>query len=313
MTTGEDRGRVLGATVSLLFHAMALLALEARTTNRPFADSTREVVLEVEWWTGDEGQGATQSNSGPPADVPSSSAAPRSTDASGESDVQRSLAEASSSALRGRVARANNEPATGEPPLSEPLDERSSDALDRPIQPTDGSLAVQTLRHEVVKIGAAGPNGAVPRHNGSMSRQKAARAATEVARDHGSSRSDRKAAATGVVVREPSGASSTGGRAGAPGPRGNAGSPSELAAYLARVRARIASHQSAYGGEQGRVGIRFDVSADGTFTGLAVVSGAHGPLADAALRVVRRASPASPIPSSLGRVNIPVVVTVSFE
>ncbi|MDK9696238.1 MAG: energy transducer TonB [Siculibacillus sp.] len=99
----------------------------------------------------------------------------------------------------------------------------------------------------------------------------------------------------------------------AAGPRIVAGASSELAVYLSRVRTRIASRQSPLGGEQGRVGIRFDVVGDGSFTGLAAVSGDRGPLAEAALRVVRRASPAPPIPSSLARDRIPMSVTIVFE
>lgn len=104
-----------------------------------------------------------------------------------------------------------------------------------------------------------------------------------------------------------------GGRPGAPGPRGEGGSASELAAYLARVRARIASRQPALGGEQGRVGLRFDVAGDGSFSGLAAVSGDRGPLADAALRIVRRASPAPPIPPALGRGPIAMTLTIVFD
>lgn len=122
--------------------------------------------------------------------------------------------------------------------------------------------------------------------------------------------SERKAAAVGGTA--PPHAANTAGRPGAsatsPG-----GATSDLAAYLARVRARIAARQSPQGGEEGRVGIRFDVAGDGSFSGLAVVSGDHGPLADAALRIVRRASPAPPIPPTLGRGSIAMNVTIVFE
>lgn len=91
------------------------------------------------------------------------------------------------------------------------------------------------------------------------------------------------------------------------------GSASDLAAYLARVRARIASRQETYGGQRGRVSIRFDVVGDGDFVGLTVASGDRGPMAEAALRVVRRGAPAPPIPPSLGRDRIPVAVTIVFE
>ncbi len=128
---------------------------------------------------------------------------------------------------------------------------------------------------------------------------------------HDAERPDRRVAATGTTPT-PS-AVAEGGRPGAPGPRGGGGSASDLAAYLASVRARIASRQPAVGGEQGRVGIRFDVSADGSFSGLSAVSGDRGPLADAALRIVRRASPAPPIPPTLGRGTLAMTLTIVFD
>lgn len=123
--------------------------------------------------------------------------------------------------------------------------------------------------------------------------------------------SERKAAVVGETA--PPHAASAAGRPGASATSPGGGATSDLAAYLARVRARIAARQSPQGGEEGRVGIRFDVADDGSFSGLAVVSGDHGPLADAALRIVRRASPAPPIPPTLGRGSIAMNVTIVFE
>lgn len=130
-------------------------------------------------------------------------------------------------------------------------------------------------------------------------------------RAHAGERPHRRVPATGATPT--TGASAESGRPGAPGSPKGGGSASDLAAYLARVRARIASRQPAVGGEQGRVGIRFEVADDGSFSGLTAVSGDRGPLVDAALRIVRRASPAPPIPPALGRGTIAMTLTIVFD
>lgn len=309
----EQRGRALGAAASLLLHVSALLALEARSADPIVAGPAREVVLDVTWWTGDEGQGATQPVSGAPADASASSRVATSTDDPSPSDAPQVIVEASAAPPAKREAPKGDEPVTEDSPSSARVSERREAVPDRPEQAAERSLSVSTRRHAATGTVTAGSKPAVERRDAPAPRRKAERASTQASRDRRPSEPAPSVAAASLAERAASVRSAAGGRPGAPGPRGDAGSASELAAYLARVRARIASHQSAQGGEQGRVGVRFDVSADGSFTGLAAVSGNRGRLADAALRVVRRASPAPPIPTSLGQSRVSVHVTLVFE
>lgn len=296
MSTEVRRELALSVAVSLVLHAVAVLALGGRNTDPIAIGPPREAVLDVIWWTGVEGTTATRSTH----DGPDPSGSPR------------SFEDASPDPSAGRAAPGDERVATASPNPA-PVSERGETAAERPKQAPEPPPSVSQRRHRAVETGGVGSRRAPRRPGGSATRRETEGASAEAPRGHASSVPGKSREAATLAGRGPPAGFVAGGRPGVSGPRGDVGSPSELAAYLARVRARIASRQLPYGGEQGRVDVRFVVSMDGTFRGLVPVSGDRGALADAALRVVRRASPAPPIPSSLGRTDISVTVTIKFE
>jgi len=308
----ERRRRAVGVVASFFLHGLVLLAFEIRSSD-PISDGpAREAVIEVTWWTGEEGQGATERTSALPVDTPTASPAAMETSDPDPVDTPRSATELPAAPSTRQVATLGDQPANAVPPSLAAISD-GGNVSDRSEPTVERAPSASIRRQQAKETGAPRSGYSVEQRDRHALQQKARRASADVSRNRKSTEHYRPAEGARIAERVSSAGSATGGRLGTPGPRGTTGSPSELAAYLARVRARITSHQSAYGGEQGKVGIRFLVSADGSFTGLAAVSGDRGPLDDAALRVVRRASPAPPIPASLGRPSISVVVTIIFE
>jgi periplasmic protein TonB len=88
-----------------------------------------------------------------------------------------------------------------------------------------------------------------------------------------------------------------------------------LAAYLASVRASIVTRRRPRNsGEPGRVVVRFDVDRAGGLSAISIVDdGARFDLREEALRLVRRASPVSPIPLAIARDRLPMTVALKFE
>lgn len=273
---GAERRRIaLGVVASLALHALALAALAARSTDRLVVAAAEERVLEVTWWPGADGQAASVASPMLRTEEP--------TEAAPEATI------ASPSAA----------------PIAPVPDEEP---------PAATASAAKTPRPAVADAEKPRPaRASEPRRDAPAARPRSTdRRLPPTPRTRDAERPDRRVAVTGTTPT-PTSAMAEGGRPGAPGPRGGGGSASDLAAYLASVRARIASRQPAGGGEQGRVGIRFDVSADGSFSGVTAVAGDRGPLADAALRIVRRASPAPPIPPTLGRGTLAMTLTIVFD
>lgn len=297
MIAEEQRGRALGAAASLLLHALVLLALAGRSANLQLVAPAREVVLEVTWWAGDEGQGAAASLPVPLPGGAATATPALAAEVPPPDGVSQSASEPQASLPARQVTPPNDAPIPTElPPGS--IAELREVASDRTKPEAERALPTLTRRSAMAEMATPHPKRLAEWRDRPASRRPVDPKSSEAAR-----------------IAEPASSESTasGGRPGAPGPRGNTGSSSELAAYLARVRARIASRQSALGSEQGRVGIRFDVAADGSLTDLVAISGDRGPLADEALRIVRRASPVPPIPPSLGRESIRVSVMIVFE
>lgn len=341
----EFRGRALAITASLALHAAALLALEAREADPHFAAPAREVVVEVTMWSGDDGRTAPAPASNQPPDAPAASTTTASAEIPSVVEAPPAVSELDTPAEPNRTTVADEEPtaAPSAVALSVERTERQSpaSAAERPEQPLERTVpapepsmpiasqpasASEQAPPALAKAPPAPPHAPTPpvtaanrvdhptaQQHRPQPLRKPGQAQVDASKTRRAPKPDASATTGSVDDRGTAAKPLAGGRPGPPGPQGNAGSTSELAAYLARVRARIASHQAAYGGEQGRVGIRFDVAGDGNFTALAVVSGDRGPMADAALRVVRRASPAPPIPPALGRSTIPVSVTIAFE
>lgn len=312
MIAAEHRGRALGVAMSVSLHVLALMALQVRSTDPPVSATASETVLEATLWPAEDGQSAAGSSSLAPDEAPPPDRAAASGAATDPSDLPRSPREPSFTPSSTEEA-----PSPGDPSVSDTLPSRSppdeaavvsrSGTIDRASpERLDGP--------EPAEIAKTAPE----MHTGPPKERKVRQRpiARTPARTAGAQERLRSPgrAEPDQADREGRGTTSaSGGRLGRLTPHGSAGTTSDLAAYLVRVRARIASRQAASGGEQGHVGIRFDVAGDGSFTGLAAISGDRGQLADAALRIVRRASPAPPIPPSLGQSRISVIVMIVFE
>lgn len=97
-------------------------------------------------------------------------------------------------------------------------------------------------------------------------------------------------------------------------PAVSAKSREALSRYLSSVRARIRRQGLATVGlERGQVEVSFRIAADGGFSGVRVARSTSDALEDAALRAVKRVSPADPIPPETGETSLSMSVTIEFR
>lgn len=126
------------------------------------------------------------------------------------------------------------------------------------------------------------------------------------------------AAAPATAEPRPPQTAASGGSNRTPATQGTAGrgdgERDALARYLASVRARIVSQRRApLGADRGRVEVRFTIGPDGSLDGIRAGGAAEEVLEGEALRIVRRASPVSPIPAEVGRTALAMTVTIDFR
>jgi TonB family protein len=106
----------------------------------------------------------------------------------------------------------------------------------------------------------------------------------------------------------------TSGSAGASPVVRQSGVPDGLTSYLQSIRSRITSQRPrGLGDAHGRVEVRFEVVADGRLRGLSIERSPDEALDEEALRIVRRASPVAPIPSSFGQTVLSMTVIIEFR
>lgn len=87
-----------------------------------------------------------------------------------------------------------------------------------------------------------------------------------------------------------------------------------LTSYLQTIRSRITRQRPRnLGYAHGLVEVRFEIAADGRLRGLSIGKSPDEALDEEALRIVRRASPVDPIPSSLGLTVLPMTVEIEFR
>jgi TonB family protein len=87
-----------------------------------------------------------------------------------------------------------------------------------------------------------------------------------------------------------------------------------LASYMASIRAKIVGQQSSKPSEvRGQVKVRFNVAADGRLYDLKVEKSDDDSLEEEALRIIRRSSPAAPIPPSAGETSLTMSVVMEFN
>lgn len=313
--TDDRRRNFTAACLSLLLHGAVVVGL-LRPPHPPVAaDPGGEAVVEVTLVSGsdaEEGRGeaspSAPSLEGAPADE--TVAPPPSSDRAAEADT----APKSDDPEGPEGAFDDVEPGAKQTPVatSAPEEGRSP-----PETATPSRTESASPKSPEIEAPSAEPTVEPPTRKSAEASSRG-RAGREAAKVRSPRRRPKPSPASASVERPVTARGAVAAAADRPRPgsvvgKQSGGSASDLAAYLARVRARIASRQGSYGGERGRVGIRFDVVGNGDLVGLTAAFGDRGPLADAALRVVRRGSPAPPIPPSLGRDRIPVTVTIVFE